>query len=92
MLRPARAGGYAKNSLEFVAMELPEMTDKSSNPSGRRSGAARHSTAAASIGDRYETASVDSFPASDAPGWTAVTGSGAPRITGGGPLHNEEPS
>ena len=92
MLRPARAGGYAKNSLEFVAMELPEMTDKSSNPSGRRSGAARHSTAAASIGDRYETASVDSFPASDAPGWTAVTGSGAPRSTGGGHLHNEEPS
>jgi hypothetical protein len=73
-------------------MDLPEMTDKSSNPFGRRSGAARHRKAAPSIGDRCETASVDSFPASDAPGWTAVTGSGAPRSTGGGFLHKEEPS
>jgi hypothetical protein len=73
-------------------MELPEMTDKSSKPFGRRSEAARHPTAAGSIRDRCETASVDSFPASDAPGWTAVTGSGAPRITEGGHLHNEERS
>jgi hypothetical protein len=68
------------------------MIDKSSNPSGRRSAAARHPTAAASIGDRCETASIDSFPASDAPGWTAVTGSGAPYTTGGSLLRNEEPS
>jgi len=68
------------------------MTDKSSNPFGRRSGAARHPTAVASIDDRCETASIDSFPASDAPGWTAVTGSGAPYTTGGVLLHNEEAS
>ena len=68
------------------------MTDKSFNPFGRRSGAAGHPTAAASIGDRCETASVDSFPASDAPGWTAATGSVAPRTTGGCLLQNEEPS
>jgi hypothetical protein len=50
-----------------------------------------HSSGAGSASDRFETASADSFPASDAPGWTAVTGVGTPR-TVGGPLHNEEQS
>jgi hypothetical protein len=67
------------------------MTEKSSTKCGRRPGARFHLTGAVSIGDRYEIASADSFPASDAPGWTAVTGSGAPR-SGGGLLHNEERS
>jgi hypothetical protein len=44
-----------------------------------------------SIGDGCETASVDSFPASDAPSWTVVVGTGAPR-TRGGVLRREEPS
>ena len=68
------------------------MTDKSSDPSGRRSGAARHPSGTVSISDRCETASVDSFPASDAPGWTAITGTGAPCTTGNGHLWKEEPS
>jgi hypothetical protein len=67
------------------------MTVKSPNKFGRRPGAPRHPTGAVSIADRYEVASADSFPASDAPGWTAVTGSGAP-LTGGGFLHNADPS
>lgn len=91
-LRPVFLRHHAWSSLEFVITEFPEMTDKLSDPFGRRSGAARHTTAAASNDDRCETASIDSFPASDAPGWTAVTGSGAPCTTGGGLLHSEEPS
>jgi hypothetical protein len=67
------------------------MTSKSSKRSGRLPGTAAHSTDAIPTRDRFETASADSFPASDAPGWTAVTGVGAPR-TSGGPLDNKKPS
>lgn len=44
-----------------------------------------------SIPDQCDTASVDSFPASDAPSWTVVVGTGAPH-TRGGILRKEEPS
>ena len=67
------------------------MTEKSSNKFGHRPGTLPLRAGAVPIRDRYEIASVDSFPASDAPGWTTVTGSGAP-CTGDDFLRNEEPS
>jgi hypothetical protein len=67
------------------------MKNKSPKMFSRFSGTPPHPTDTASASDRFETASADSFPASDAPGWTAVTGVGAPH-TSGGPLHNEEQS
>ena len=88
---PPISGMTGESSLKFVAHGVSEMTEKSFNKLGRRPGAPLHPTRAAPIGDRYEIASADSFPASDAPGWTAVTGSGAPRIRGGF-LSNEERS
>jgi hypothetical protein len=74
-----------------LVLELQAMTEQSSKKFRRRAGARLHPTGAISTDDRYEIASADSFPASDAPGWTAVTGSGAPR-TGGDFLHNKEAS
>ena len=41
--------------------------------------------------DGCDTASVDSFPASDPPSWTVVVRTGAPRPRGG-LLRKEEPS
>ena len=73
------------------AQGVSEMTDKSPNKFSLRPEAPLHPAGAGSISDRCETASADSFPASDAPAWTAVTGSGAPR-TGRSPLHNQEQS
>ena len=67
------------------------MTSKSPDTCSRRSGAARHRSLEASVGDRCETALTYSFLASDAPGWTAITGASASCIDGG-PSHNEEPS
>jgi hypothetical protein len=67
------------------------MTNKSPKRFGRLPRTPPHPTGAGSASDRFETASADSFPASDAPGWTAVTGVGAPRAIGG-PRHNEEQS
>jgi len=67
------------------------MTNKSPKMFSRLSGTPPHPAATVPTGDRFETASADSFPASDAPGWTAVTGLGAPR-TIGDPWHNEEQS
>jgi hypothetical protein len=46
-------------------------------------------TSAVSTVDCIEIASTDSFPASDPPAWSAITGTGAP-CAGGGPLPNEE--
>jgi hypothetical protein len=67
------------------------MSKKSLKRFSHLPGATPHPTGAGSASDRFETASTDSFPASDAPGWTAVTGVGTPR-TIGGPWHNEEQS
>ncbi len=57
----------------------------------RLSGPPPHPTAAVPTSGRSETASTDTFPASNAPGWTVVTCVGAPR-TNGGSLHNKEQS
>jgi hypothetical protein len=65
------------------------MTNKSSKRSSRLPVTATPSTDAIPTRDRFETASADSFPASDAPGWAAVTGVGAPH-TSGGPLDNKK--
>jgi hypothetical protein len=87
------AFGVARDGpLRFMATEVLEITDKSSNRFSRRPGAAPHSAGAVPIGDRYDTASADSFPASDAPAWIAVTGSGAPRSGDGASGNDEEPS
>jgi hypothetical protein len=67
------------------------MTDKSSDKYSPRPAAPPLPIGTVSISDGCETASVDSFPASDAPSWTVVVGTGAPR-TRGGLLRNEEPS
>jgi hypothetical protein len=57
----------------------------------RRSAAPALPTGMATFADECETASADSFPASDAPSWTVVVGTGAPR-TRSGLLRQEEPS
>lgn len=64
------------------------MTNKSLDGFSRLSVTSPNPTAVPTS-DRFETASADSFPASDAPSWAAATGLGTPR-TNGGPLHNEE--
>ena len=67
------------------------MTDKSSEIFSPRSRARPLTTGTPFIRDRCDTASADSFPASDAPSWTVVVGTGAPRPRGG-LLRKEEPS
>ena len=65
------------------------MTDKSSDKLNLRPAAEPLPIGTVTISDGCETASVDSFPASDAPSWTVVVGTGAPR-TRGGVLRKEE--
>jgi hypothetical protein len=89
---PPASGAAREDPLSFMVTEALEMTDKSSNRFSRRPGAASYPTGAVPIGDRYDTASADSFPASDAPAWIAVTGSGAPRSGDGTSGDDEEPS
>jgi hypothetical protein len=87
---PPASGAAREGLLRFMTAEVLDVTEKSSNRFSRRPGAAFHPTGAVSIGDQYDTASADSFPASDAPAWTAVTGSGAPRSGDGASGENEE--
>jgi hypothetical protein len=67
------------------------MSDKMSDKFSPRPGVRPLPIGTEPIGDGCETASLDSFPASDAPSWTVVIGTGAPR-TRGGVLRKEEPS
>jgi hypothetical protein len=86
--------GVRDSGGEFVQISchgVSRVTDKSSDKFSPRPAVPALQIGTASISDGCETASVDSFPASDAPSWTVVVGAGAPRRRGG-LLPEEEPS
>jgi organic hydroperoxide reductase OsmC/OhrA len=90
-----REAGAPRRYGEFVGADRPqrasEKTNKSPDTEGRAPKEPPYLTDAQPISDRFDTASADSFPASDAPGWTTVTGVGTP-ATRGGPSRIGEPA
>ena len=91
VLRPAGAPDCGAESVQIHCHGVSEVTDKPFDKYSVRPKAPPRPIDTVSRSDRYETASDDSFPASDPPGWTVITGTGAPRSRSG-PSRNEEPS
>jgi hypothetical protein len=73
----------------YLTIGYPKMTKKPAKIYKVHPKIPGHPTSAIATVDCIEIASNDSFPASDPPAWSAITGTGAPRA-GSGPLRNEE--